>query len=216
MLTCHAARPSLIHTHYTPAPAHAHGCARTVVSQAKDNVKYLYAIAEVTRPLRRESPNRLAEAMPRIVHSVAWMACISRFFNTPDRLAALFHRLSVRVVRACQRAVYGAWSHSSVAFSATYGDNGGSDRRRRSASSLLSGSRGGGADARRGAVTSHWDRRTRAALIMSVRDALALCESFTAAYEQTRRGLKKFPSAPQFGKFTFFRPHTLSLRVCFC
>ena len=203
--------PSLTHTHnntrtnsraHKLAHAHSHMRTHTIISQAKDNVKYLYAIAEVTRPLRREAPKRLAEAMPRIVHSVAWMACISRFFNTPDRLAALFHRLSVRVVRACRRAVYGAWSDPLVAVSATDEDTGGSDRRRQSASSLLSGSRDGGGGAGRGAVASHWDRRARAALIVSVGHALALCESFAAAYEETRKGLKKFPSAPQFGKST--------------
>ena len=40
MLTCHAARPSLIHTHYTPAPAHAHGCARTVVPARESAVGF--------------------------------------------------------------------------------------------------------------------------------------------------------------------------------
>ena len=54
------------------------------------------------------SSSSISETMPRIVNSIAWMACISRFFNTPDRLGSLFRRLSDRVVRSCKRCVYGA------------------------------------------------------------------------------------------------------------
>ena len=79
------------------------------LAEAKDNVKYLYAIAEVTRPLIVEFPDALVDSMPHIVHSIAWMACISRFFNTPDRLASMFYRLSTRVVKACKRSIYAAW-----------------------------------------------------------------------------------------------------------
>ena len=154
------------------------GDLRHRLAEAKDNVKYLYAIAEITRPLLSEHPKSLIETMPRIVNSIAWMACISRFFNTPDRLGSLFRRLSDRVVRSCKRCVYGAWKEFIQ------------PEQDLSLSSLSS--------APPLAVQSHWDLRVRLNVVESIESCIELCEAFRTSYTETRIGLKKFPSAPQF------------------
>ena len=160
------------------------GELRHRLAEAKDNVKYLYAIAEITRPLLSEHPKSLVETMPRIVNSIAWMACISRFFNTPDRLASLFHRLSERVVRSCKKCIYSAWFKS--------GEHGSATTTNRNSNSTPTSQNNDKP------VTSHWNVCVRAQVIESIESCIELAEAFRFSYTETRIGLKRFPSAPQF------------------
>ena len=171
------------------------GDLRHRLAEAKDNVKYLYAIAEITRPLLTEHPKSLVETMPRVINSIAWMACISRFFNTPDRLASLFHRLSDRVVRSCKRCVYGAWSNTTPLLNTTASSSSGT-------SSFLSTSTAATSatttTTTASPIVSHWDLRIRSHLVDAIDACIELTESFQSSYTETRIGLKRFPSAPQF------------------
>ena len=74
-------------------------------AETMDNVKYLYAMTKAMRPLYFEPPARLIHSIPRVVASVAWMSSISRFFNTPERLASLMQKVSVQIVQVCRRSI---------------------------------------------------------------------------------------------------------------
>jgi dynein heavy chain len=174
------------------------GELRHKLAEAKDNVKYLYAIAEVTRPLITEHPKSLVETMPRIVNSIAWMACISRFFNTPDRLASLFHRLSERVVRSCKKCIYNTWlkvenrstlNENNLKGTSTIDDSNNSNRKINN---------GSASKKKKQAVDNHWDDSIRIQLIESIESCIEFCEAFRSSYTETRVGLKRFPNAPQF------------------
>lgn len=74
--------------------------AETACNEAKDNVKYLDELNELSKALYTTPPQRLPEHLRTILFSIRFIFSSSRYFNTTERATALLVKVTNRVVVA--------------------------------------------------------------------------------------------------------------------
>ncbi|KAK3736698.1 hypothetical protein QZH41_011488 [Actinostola sp. cb2023] len=80
-------------------------------NEAKDNVKFLYTLEKACEPLYRANPvgyrvvAAMIECIAVLINSIQMIHSISRYYNTPQRMTALFIKVTNQMVRACKNFV---------------------------------------------------------------------------------------------------------------
>lgn len=71
-------------------------------SEAKDNVKYLATLEKFIGPLYSGTPTSMLNVLPALMGSLKMIHTISRYYNTTERMTALFQRVTDQMVRGCK------------------------------------------------------------------------------------------------------------------
>ncbi|XP_071450018.1 dynein axonemal heavy chain 8 [Hetaerina americana] len=66
-------------------------------NEARDNVKYLYTLEKYLEPLYRGSPAEMTECLPSLMQAVRMIYRNSRFYNTNERITALFVKVCLKL-----------------------------------------------------------------------------------------------------------------------
>ncbi|KAK3864738.1 hypothetical protein Pcinc_029598 [Petrolisthes cinctipes] len=72
------------------------------LAEAKDNVKFVYAIEEYCHPLYLNDPPGMTPYIMKLFNTVRMIHSISRYYNTSDKLSALLIKITNQMIRACQ------------------------------------------------------------------------------------------------------------------
>ncbi|XP_071524381.1 LOW QUALITY PROTEIN: dynein axonemal heavy chain 5-like [Panulirus ornatus] len=72
------------------------------LAEAKDNVKFVYAIEEYCHPLYLHDPPGMTPYIMMLFNTVRMIHSISRYYNTSDKLSALLIKITNQMIRACQ------------------------------------------------------------------------------------------------------------------
>jgi dynein heavy chain len=71
--------------------------------EAKDNFKYLGTMKKFFEPLSVGTPPReVASTLPALLNSIKMIFTISRYFGTPQRISALFAKITHQMIRNCR------------------------------------------------------------------------------------------------------------------
>ena len=76
-------------------------------NEAKDNVKYLYTLQRFIDPLYNGTPESISEVLPALMNSIKMIHTIARYYNTPERMTALFARITDQMILNCKRHIIG-------------------------------------------------------------------------------------------------------------
>uniref|UniRef100_A0A665W6M9 Dynein heavy chain tail domain-containing protein n=1 Tax=Echeneis naucrates TaxID=173247 RepID=A0A665W6M9_ECHNA len=71
-------------------------------NEAKDNVKYLSILEKVCRPLYNTDPVTMMESVQNIINAIQMIFTVSSFYNTRERISALFIKVTNQMVTACR------------------------------------------------------------------------------------------------------------------
>ena len=75
--------------------------------EAKDNFKYLGTMKKFFVPLSMGTPPReVASTLPALLNSIKMIFTISRYFGTPEKIVALFAKITHQMIRNCQKYAY--------------------------------------------------------------------------------------------------------------
>ncbi|KAL0227387.1 hypothetical protein P9112_014711 [Eukaryota sp. TZLM1-RC] len=73
--------------------------------EAEDNLKYLYSIDRVARPLYTPDPSKMVECLPQLMSSISLVHSLTRFYNTNERLTGLFVKITNQMVVSCRKYI---------------------------------------------------------------------------------------------------------------
>lgn len=70
-------------------------------NEAKDNVKYLSTLEKFSEPLYKCDPVQMVSALPGLINAIKMMHSIARYYNTSERMTALFVKITNQMIRCC-------------------------------------------------------------------------------------------------------------------
>jgi len=71
-------------------------------NEAKDNVKYLYNLDRFSQPLYRANPVEMLDAVPGMIKAIRQMHSLARYYNTSERMTALFVKVTNQMIVCCK------------------------------------------------------------------------------------------------------------------
>lgn len=80
-------------------------------NEAKDNVKYLFTLEKFIVPLYNGTPSSTIDTLPALMNSIKMIHSIARYYNTTDRMANLFTKITNQVIANCKHCVTGGESY---------------------------------------------------------------------------------------------------------
>jgi dynein heavy chain, axonemal len=71
-------------------------------NEAKDNVKYLYTLERFIDPLYTGNAETITDTLPALMNSIKMIHTIARYYNTPERMTALFAKITEQMIANCK------------------------------------------------------------------------------------------------------------------
>ncbi|EDQ85635.1 uncharacterized protein MONBRDRAFT_29039, partial [Monosiga brevicollis MX1] len=75
-------------------------------NEAKDNVKYLYALDRTCGALYKSNPVTMLESVPNLMGVIGMIQSVSTYYNTSERVTALCVKITNQMITACKEYVY--------------------------------------------------------------------------------------------------------------
>eukprot|EP00050_Salpingoeca_kvevrii_P002276 m.190165 g.190165 ORF g.190165 m.190165 type:complete len:4578 (-) comp10576_c0_seq1:102-13835(-) len=75
-------------------------------NEAKDNVKYLSSLEKFCEPLYKHNPVEMLESVPGLINAIRMIHSISPYYNTSERMTALFVKVTNQMITACKEYIY--------------------------------------------------------------------------------------------------------------
>ena len=76
-------------------------------NEAKDNVKYLFTLEKFIEPLYTGTPSSIIDTLPALMNSIKMIHSIARYYNTTERMTALFTKITLQMIQTCKMCIYG-------------------------------------------------------------------------------------------------------------
>lgn len=76
-------------------------------NEAKDNVKYLFTLEKFIIPLYNGTPSSIIDTLPALMNSIKMIHSIARYYNTTERMANLFTKITNQMITNCKNCVTG-------------------------------------------------------------------------------------------------------------
>ena len=64
-------------------------------NEAKDNLKYLYTLEHLCKPLYQCDPVTMLDSIPALISTIQMVHTVSRYYNTSERMTSLFVKVNV-------------------------------------------------------------------------------------------------------------------------
>lgn len=157
-------------------------------NEAKDNAKYLYTLERFIDPLYSGNAETIIDTLPALMNSIKMIHTIARYYNTPERLTALFVKITDQMIANCKMHIMVPFLYSSISM-ASYGCKIQGDD----------------------PVDCLWDADPQE-LVRKLESCLKLNEAYQEHYASTKHKLEQNPKGKQFsfnemqifGKFDLF------------
>ena len=74
-------------------------------NEAKDNVKYLFTLERFIDPLYTGSAEMITDTLPALMNSIKMIHTIARYYNTKERMEALFCKITDQMIANCKMQI---------------------------------------------------------------------------------------------------------------
>ncbi len=83
-------------------------------NEAKDNVKYLYTLERFIDPLYTGNAETITDTLPALMNSIKMIHTIARYYNTSERMTALFAKITEQMIANCKMHITGEESSDNL------------------------------------------------------------------------------------------------------